>query len=154
MAKARPMPTQERLGTDDRENLQDRRKPAIHLDEDPPVVVFWPDAATQFTPQNNQLMSKYCILRLKPALRPEWRGQHSQNETAQPDHSASLGDSITSSTRIRFSVHTAGIASVRAPRVPQQHRRASRHTQNIGDKARKRADDQIMDCPERCCGQQ
>src|ERR1700694_1780925 len=29
-----------------------------------------------------------------------------QNETEQPDHSASLVDSITSSTRIRFSVHT------------------------------------------------
>src|SRR5258705_13947578 len=30
-----------------------------------------------------------------------------RDETEQPDHSASLGDSITSSTRIRFSVHTA-----------------------------------------------
>jgi hypothetical protein len=48
----------------------------------------------------------------------------------------------------------AGIASVRAPRVPQQHRRAGRHTQNIGGKARKGADEQIMDCPERRCGQQ
>jgi hypothetical protein len=31
-----------------------------------------------------------------------------QKETEQPDHSASLGDSITSSTRIGFSVHTGG----------------------------------------------
>ena len=31
-----------------------------------------------------------------------------ENETEQPDHSTSLGDSITSSTRIRFSVHTRG----------------------------------------------
>jgi hypothetical protein len=30
----------------------------------------------------------------------------------QPDHTASLGDSITSSTRIRFSVHTAGCVIV------------------------------------------
>src|ERR1700722_19036567 len=29
------------------------------------------------------------------------RGQDRQNETEQPDHSASLGDSITASTRIR-----------------------------------------------------
>src|ERR1700687_857016 len=29
------------------------------------------------------------------------------NETEQPDHSANLGDSITSSTQIRFSVHTS-----------------------------------------------
>src|SRR5437868_1136999 len=39
-------------------------------------------------------------------LRLEGRGQDCQSETEQPDHSASLGDSITSSTRIRFSVHT------------------------------------------------
>jgi len=38
--------------------------------------------------------------------RYSWRGQGGQNETEQPDHSASLGDSITSSTRIRSSVHT------------------------------------------------
>jgi hypothetical protein len=51
-----------------------------------------------------------CSLRFKtsfkPQLRLEWRGQDRQNETEQPDHSASLCDSITSSTRIRFSVHT------------------------------------------------
>jgi hypothetical protein len=35
--------------------------------------------------------------------------QDGQNETEQTDHSASLGDSITASTRIRFSVH-AGFA--------------------------------------------
>jgi hypothetical protein len=37
------------------------------------------------------------------------RGQDGQNETEQPDHSASLGDSITASTRIRFSVHTSRV---------------------------------------------
>jgi hypothetical protein len=51
-------------------------------------------------------MSKHRVLSFKPQLRLEWRGQDGQNETEQPDHSASLGDSITSSTRIRFSVHT------------------------------------------------
>ena len=60
----------------------------------------------QPTPQDNQLMSKHRVLSFKPQLRLEWRGQDGQNETEQPDHSASLGDSITSSTRIRFSVHT------------------------------------------------
>jgi hypothetical protein len=34
------------------------------------------------------------------------RRKYSQNETKQPDHSASVGDSITSSTRMKFSVHT------------------------------------------------
>jgi hypothetical protein len=61
----------------------------------------------QPAPQDNQLMSKHRVLSFKPQLRLEGRGQDGQNETEQPDHSASLGDSITSSTRIRFSVHTA-----------------------------------------------
>ena len=60
----------------------------------------------QPTPQDNQLMSKHRVLSLKPQLRLEWRGQHGLDETQEPDHSASLGDSITASTRIRFSVHT------------------------------------------------
>src|SRR5258707_9564174 len=50
-------------------------------------------------------MSKHRVLSVKLGI--EWRGHDGQNETERPDHSASLGDSITSSTRIRFSVHTA-----------------------------------------------
>src|SRR6202022_1546003 len=67
----------------------------------------------QPAPQDNQLMSKHRGLSLKPQLRLEWRGQNGQNETEQRDHSASLGDSITSSTRIGFSVHTGGALGVR-----------------------------------------
>src|ERR1039458_6837488 len=69
-------------------------------------MVREPDATMQPTPQDNQLMSKHRVLSLKPQLRLEWRGQDGQNETEQTDHSASLGDSITASTRMRFSVHT------------------------------------------------
>src|SRR5450631_2655897 len=69
-------------------------------------MVREPDATTQPTLQDNQLMSKHRVLGFKPQLRLEWRGQDGQNETKQPDHSASLGDFFTSSTRIRFSVHT------------------------------------------------
>src|SRR5450756_715174 len=105
-AKAGPVPTHECLRPDDCENLQDRRKPAIELDKEPAIMVREPDATMQPTPHDNQLMSKQRVLSLKPQLRLEWRGQDGQNETKQPDHSASLGDSITSSTRIRFSVHT------------------------------------------------
>src|ERR1700722_3004896 len=61
----------------------------------------------QPTPQDNQLMSKHRVLSFKPQPRLERRGQDGQNETEQPDHSASLSDSITASTQIRFSVHTA-----------------------------------------------
>ena len=69
-------------------------------------MVREPDATMHATPQNNQLMSKHRALSLKPQLRLERQGQDGQNEMKQSDHSASLGDSITSSTRIRFSVHT------------------------------------------------
>ena len=100
------VPTHERLGPDDREDLQDRWKPAIQLDEEPAIMLREPDATREPAPQDIQLMSKRRVLSLKPQLRLEWRGQDGQSEAEQPDHSASLGDSMTSSTRIRFSVHT------------------------------------------------
>src|ERR1700687_1406897 len=94
-------------------------KPAIQLDKEPAIIVREPDALMQPTLQDNQLMSKHRVLSFKPQPRLEWRGQDGQNETKQPDHSASLGDSITSSTQIRFSVHT-GRASARVPmQVPR-----------------------------------
>jgi hypothetical protein len=67
-------------------------------------MVRQPDATVQSAPQDIQLMSKNRALGFKPDLRLEWRGK--QNETEQPNHSASLGDSITASTRMRFLVHT------------------------------------------------
>src|SRR5215471_9032160 len=60
-------------------------------------MVREPDAATQPTPQDNQLMSKHRVLSFKPCLRLEWRGQDGQSEAEQLDHPASLGDSITAS---------------------------------------------------------
>src|SRR5882724_806820 len=109
------MPTHERLGTNDCENLKDRWEPAIEMDEEPPLAVRNLGPPLQPASQDDQLMSERRILRLKPALRLEWRGDDGQNETEQPDHSASLGDSNTSSTRIRFSVHTGGAARVIRP---------------------------------------
>jgi hypothetical protein len=70
-------------------------------------MVREPDATRQTTPHDIQLMSKHRVLSFKPQLRLERRGQDGQSETEQPDHSASLGDSFTASTRMRFSVHTA-----------------------------------------------
>jgi hypothetical protein len=75
-------------------------------------MVGKPDATMKPTPQDNQLTSKHRVLSFKPQLRLEWRGQDGQNETEQPDHSASLGDSTTSSTQIRFSVHRGGSYTV------------------------------------------
>jgi hypothetical protein len=107
--EAGSVPTHERLGPDDYENLEDCWKPAIQLDKEQAITVREPDATMQPTPQDNQLMSKHRVLSFKPQLRLEWRGQDGQSETEQPNHSASLGDSITSSTRMRFSVHTPDI---------------------------------------------
>src|ERR1700730_5850361 len=73
-------------------------------------MVREPDATRPPTPHDNQLMSKHRVLSLKSQLRLQWRGQDGQNEKEQPDHSASLGDSIMSSTRIGFSVHTRASA--------------------------------------------
>jgi hypothetical protein len=44
-------------------------------------------------PQDDQLMSEHRILRLKPALRLERRGQHGQNKTDERDHRTNLADS-------------------------------------------------------------
>src|SRR3984893_15520087 len=65
-AKAGPMPTHERLGPDDREDLQDRRNPAVELDKEPAIIVRKPDATMQLTPQDHQLMSKHRVLSFKP----------------------------------------------------------------------------------------
>src|ERR1700675_4570211 len=105
-AKAGPVPTHERLGPDDCENLQDLWKPVIQLDKEPAIMVREAEATRPPTLQDIQLMWKHRVLIFKPQLRLEWQGQDGQHETEQPDHSASLCDSITSSTRIRFSVHT------------------------------------------------
>src|ERR1700732_3952502 len=113
--KAGPMPTHERLGPNDCENLQDCWKPAIQLDKEPAIIVREPDATRQPTPQDIQLMSKHRVLSFKPQLRLEWQRQDGQDETEQPDHFASLGDSITLSTRIRFSVHTGLTPRAGAP---------------------------------------
>jgi len=90
------MPTHKRLGLDDRQDLQDRRKPSIELDQEPAIVVRKPGPAAHLTPQNDQLMSECRILRLKPALRLEWRGQDGQDEAEQCKHCAlTLGDSFS-----------------------------------------------------------
>jgi len=68
-------------------------KPSIHLDEEPAVVVGRLGSTPHPAPQDDQLMSEHRILRLKPALRLERRGQHGQNKTDKRDHRANLADS-------------------------------------------------------------
>jgi hypothetical protein len=80
---------------DNRHDLQDRRKPSIHPDEEPAVVIRELGPASYLALQDDQLMSENRILRLKPSLRLEWRGQHGQSKPDQRDHRANLADSVT-----------------------------------------------------------
>jgi hypothetical protein len=96
--EASPSPRQPRRARfpDDREDLQDRRKPSIQLDKEPTIVVGKPDPALHLTLQYDQLMSECHVLCFKPALRLEWRGQDSQNGAEQGKHCAlTLGDSFS-----------------------------------------------------------
>ena len=88
VAKASPMPTDERFELDDCDDLQDRREPSIQLDEEPAVGVCELNAAVQLAPQHDQLMAERRVVGFKLALRLEWRGQDGQDETEQRDHRA------------------------------------------------------------------
>jgi hypothetical protein len=65
-AKSGYVPTHERLGPDDCENLQDCWEPAIQLDEEQAIMVRELDATMRPAPQDNQLMSKHRVLSYQP----------------------------------------------------------------------------------------
>jgi hypothetical protein len=71
-AKAGPMPTYQRFGSNNHESRKDRREPAIELNEEPAVAARETGPTLQLTPQDDQLMSERGILSLKPDLRLEW----------------------------------------------------------------------------------
>ena len=100
---------------------------SIQLDEEPAIAVCEFDAPAQLASQNDQLMSERGIFSLKPDLRLEWRGQGGHDETQKPDHCASLGDSVTSSTRIGFSVHTGQDIPRAEPHIEHIHMRFYRY---------------------------
>src|SRR5271165_3553329 len=110
--KAGPMPTHQRLRTDDGEDVQDRREPSVELDEKPTVGVRQPRPALHLAPQYDQLLPERCILRLKSALRLEWRSQDAQHKEDQRYHAARIADSLTPPTRMRFSAHTSLLGNV------------------------------------------
>src|SRR5882724_2040164 len=71
-AKAGPMPTYQRFGSNNHDSRKDRREPAIELNEEPAIVGRETSPALQLTPQDHQLMSERSLLSLKPDLRLEW----------------------------------------------------------------------------------
>jgi hypothetical protein len=80
------MPTHKSFGLDDRNRLQDRRKPSIQLDEKTPVAICEFRATSHLSRQYSQLMPERCVLRLKSALRLERRDQQRKQEAYQRDH--------------------------------------------------------------------
>ena len=94
------MPTHQRLRTDDGGDVQDRREPSVELDEKPTVGVRQPRPTLHLAPQNNQLLPEGCILRLKSALRLEWRSQDAQHKEDQRYHAARIANSLTPPTRM------------------------------------------------------
>ena len=83
-------------------------------DRQPPLITGrGPEACTV----RQQQMPQHRVLSLEPHLRLDWRGRDSQDETQKPDYSGSLGDSVTSSTRITFSLHTGANST----RMTQSH---------------------------------
>jgi hypothetical protein len=66
-AEAGTMPTHEGLGPDDRDSLQDRRKPSMQLDQKQAIAIRELDATSYLPPQHGQLMPKHGILCLKSA---------------------------------------------------------------------------------------
>jgi hypothetical protein len=55
------MPPHQRIRLDNHHGLQDRRKPSIHLEEEPAIVVRKLGPAPHLAPQNDQLMSEHRI---------------------------------------------------------------------------------------------
>ena len=81
---------------DDRDDVEDRGKPSILLDEEPVIAVREPHAAAHLALQHDQLLSERRVLGFKPALRLEWRDQDIQAEIQQRDYCAlTLGDSVS-----------------------------------------------------------
>ena len=79
-------PTYESLRPDDCDDLQDRWKPSIQLDQEQAIAVRELDATAHPALQHNQLMSESRILCLKSALRLERRGEQGQEEAEKRDH--------------------------------------------------------------------
>src|SRR5262249_42412386 len=79
--KAGAMPTHERLWTDDRDDLQDRRKPSIQLDKEQAIAVRKPDTSVDYPAQHNNLVPERGIFGFKSALRLEWRDEDVQDKT-------------------------------------------------------------------------
>jgi hypothetical protein len=87
--------------------LKTEGKPSIRLDQEQAIAVRALDVTSHLPPQHGQLMPERGVLCLKSALRR--RCEQRQEEAEQRNHRRyRLGDSVTQSIRMSFSVHTVG----------------------------------------------
>src|SRR5207302_9924031 len=84
--EAGSMPTHERLGPDDRDGLEGRRKPSIQQDQEQAIPICELDATPHPALQRNQLMTERRVLGVKSALRLERRDGQGQEEAEERDH--------------------------------------------------------------------
>ena len=75
------MPTDERLWTDNCDDLQDRWKPSIQLDKEHAIAVRKPDAPMHYPAQHNHLVPERSIFGFKSILRLKWRDQDGKDKT-------------------------------------------------------------------------
>jgi hypothetical protein len=64
------MPAHKCLRPDDRNSVEDSRKPTIELDEEQAIAIGKVNTTAHLALQHNQLMSERGILCFKPALWP------------------------------------------------------------------------------------
>ena len=69
-----------------RDDLEERRKPTIQLDEEQAIAVRELDPTAHLALQHNQLLSQRGILRFKSALGLEERGSQVQEKEYQRGH--------------------------------------------------------------------
>ena len=81
LAKAGTMPAHEGLGSDDSDRPQDRRKPSIQLNKEPPIATCETRTTSRLPPQHRQLMPERRVFRLKSALGLERRAEQRKKET-------------------------------------------------------------------------
>ena len=80
--RARPLPAKQRLGTDDREDIEDRREPSVKLDEKPATCVCQRRSASHFPSQNDQLSPERRVLGLQLAPRLETKRANRKDSSA------------------------------------------------------------------------
>jgi hypothetical protein len=85
-AKPGTVPPHQRLGPDNQHCLEDRREPAIELDEEQAVGVTEPDSTAHLALQHNQLLPERGIFGFKSALGLDDCRQQVEGQEDQRDH--------------------------------------------------------------------